>query len=100
MCPAAKPDLLHLPDAWWMVPRSLIIFDHVTREIMLVVLAPAEDGYHQAAGRIDELGPPSSEQARAAGEDEAARTGRRGLHLHAGGVYGSCCKGQEIYSRR
>ena len=55
--PAAKPDLLHLPNAWWMVPRFLIIFDHVTREIMLVVLASAEeqDGYHRAAGEIEEL---------------------------------------------
>ena len=55
--PAVKPDLLHLPDAWWMVPRSLIIFDHVTREFMLVVLAPAgeEDVYHRAAGKVEEL---------------------------------------------
>ncbi|HHU82008.1 MAG TPA: anthranilate synthase component I [Firmicutes bacterium] len=55
--PALRPDLLHLPDAWWMVPRSLIIFDHVTREIMLVVLASTaeEDGYHRAAAKIEEL---------------------------------------------
>jgi anthranilate synthase component 1 len=55
--PALKPDLLRLPDAWWMVPRSLIIFDHVTREIMLVVLVPAgeDDGYHRAAGKIEKL---------------------------------------------
>ena len=55
--PALRPDLLHLPDAWWIIPRSLIIFDHVTREIMLVVLASTaeEDGYHRAAAKIEEL---------------------------------------------
>ncbi|NLY89708.1 MAG: anthranilate synthase component I [Firmicutes bacterium] len=55
--PALQPDLLHMPDTWWMVPRSLIIFDHVTREIMLVLLVSIEDqdGYHRAAGKIEEL---------------------------------------------
>lgn len=55
--PARQPDLLRLPDAWWMVPRSLIIFDHVTREILLVLLVSTADpgGYQRAAGKIEEL---------------------------------------------
>src|SRR5690554_23473 len=55
--PNDNPDLLNLPDAWWMAPRKLIIFDHVTREIDLVVLAPAGEkkSYGRAAGEIEEL---------------------------------------------
>lgn len=55
--PAYKPDPLSLPDAWWMVPRKLIVFDHVTREIALVILAPAagEESYRQAAGEMKAL---------------------------------------------
>lgn len=55
--PDLNPDLLHLPEAWWMVPRRMIRFDHVTREVSIIILASAEDneGYAKAIEELDGL---------------------------------------------
>jgi len=55
--PALKPDHLHLGPAWWMVPGKMLIFDHVTREVFIVVLASvvAADGYSRAVAEIKDI---------------------------------------------
>lgn len=48
--PGKKPDPLALPTAYWLVPRQLLVFDHVTKEILLIFLTPSgkADFYHKA----------------------------------------------------
>jgi anthranilate synthase component 1 len=60
--PRVKPariDDLGLPDAYFMITRSLLIFDHVTRRIKVVVNTPIGDdpdrAYDQAARVIDDI---------------------------------------------
>ena len=56
--PIPEDDGLGLPDYLFVVPRSLVVFDHVRSEIELVVLpaggAPAE-AYRNASAEIDRL---------------------------------------------
>lgn len=50
--PVQNPDLLSLPDVWWMVPRKIIRFDHVTKEIALILLSSTSQGYTTALEKL------------------------------------------------
>jgi anthranilate synthase component I len=55
----AKKDDLHLPDAYFIISDSLLIFDHLTRRIKILVNAhvqgDAAETYDAAVKKIDEL---------------------------------------------
>lgn len=55
--PGRKPDSLALPTAYWLVPRKLMVFDHVTKEITLIFLTPSGEAsfYHQAKAEITRI---------------------------------------------
>src|SRR5882672_8247318 len=60
--PATLPDDLGLPELYFMVPESILVFDNVAQSIKIVVNAdlrdPATDprmAYERAVARIDEL---------------------------------------------
>jgi anthranilate synthase component 1 len=56
--PAHSADGLGLPDCYFMIPRTLVIFDHVRSEMEIVVLPPAGDpdrAYTAAGERIEAL---------------------------------------------
>ena len=69
--PRSAPDPISTPDAFWMIPERLVILDHVTRTVTVVVLSPATiAGYERARALIAEtlaaLGeapPPDAEAA-------------------------------------
>jgi anthranilate synthase component 1 len=43
--PKHRSDGLGLPDFYFLIPRTLVIFDHVRSEMEIVVLPPAGDGH-------------------------------------------------------
>ncbi len=57
--PMAKKDDLHLPDAYFIISDSLLIFDHQTRRIKILVNAHVQGdssvAYEKAVEKIDEL---------------------------------------------
>ncbi|NLG83968.1 MAG: anthranilate synthase component I family protein [Firmicutes bacterium] len=53
--PYTRPDPIGTPDAFWMIPERLVILDHVTRTVTVVVLAPADlIGFESARALIAE----------------------------------------------
>jgi anthranilate synthase component 1 len=56
--PAAPGDGLDLPDYYFMIPRTLVIFDHVRSEMEIVALPPSGDpagGYEKARSDIESI---------------------------------------------
>ena len=57
--PDDKPDDLNLPDAYFMLTDTLVIFDHVTRKLRVVanahVTGDPQEAYWDALARIDRL---------------------------------------------
>lgn len=58
--PDKNPDLLGLPDLYFLITDLVLVFDHVRRKIQVVASAVVEEGadvdavYREAAARIDE----------------------------------------------
>ncbi|MGE5552113.1 MAG: anthranilate synthase component I [Bacteroidota bacterium] len=53
--PAKTPDPMNLPDSFWMIPERLIILDHVTQIVTVVVIAPADaEGGRRATALLHE----------------------------------------------
>ncbi|MCL6613839.1 MAG: 3-deoxy-7-phosphoheptulonate synthase [Firmicutes bacterium] len=52
---SSRPDPIGTPDAFWMIPERVVILDHVTRTVTVVVLAPADlVGFERAQALIAE----------------------------------------------
>ena len=50
--PAHNPDELHLPDALFIAPRSLVIFDHLRHRLLAVATAPEQASADAEAERL------------------------------------------------
>jgi len=57
--PDANPDPLDLPDLYFMITDTLVIFDHVNNKVLILSNAHVQDGvdaaYNEAVRKIDEL---------------------------------------------
>jgi anthranilate synthase component 1 len=58
--PDANPDPLDLPDMYFMITDTMLIFDHVSNRLKLVsnalVRDSVDEAYNEAARKLDELG--------------------------------------------
>jgi len=53
--PTTKPDPLGLPEAFWLIPRRLVIFDHVSHEIILNYYLHRDEPVCRAQQALDEI---------------------------------------------
>ncbi|MDI6871477.1 MAG: anthranilate synthase component I [Bacillota bacterium] len=52
--PATAPDPLGLPDSFWLVPERLVVLDHVTGAVTVIILAPTDrEGYERASSLLE-----------------------------------------------
>ena len=53
--PETAPEPLGLPDSYWMLPERLVVLDHVTETVTVIILAPTDpEGYNRAAALLAE----------------------------------------------
>jgi anthranilate synthase component 1 len=53
--PFDKPNTLDLPEALWMIPRRLAVFDHVSQQITFVYLLQAGEDLEKAQACLEEM---------------------------------------------
>lgn len=53
--PQATPDPLAMPEGFWLIPRRLIVFDHVSHEIVLIYYLNRNQPVEAAEQALDEM---------------------------------------------